>query len=449
VGDGALTAAEFARRMAALGPFERRPRLAVAVSGGPDSLALAFLAQRWAARRGGGILALTVDHGLRPEAAAEAHQVHDWLAGYSIPHRILRWRDPARRVARQAAARAARYRLLGDCCRAAGILHLVLAHHRDDQAETLLLRLAHGSGPEGLAGMAAVAALPEGAGEGLGGPRLIRPLLEVPKARLVATLKARRQPFVSDPSNQNLVHERVRLRALMPVLAQDGLTPEHLAGAAAALGRVRACLDQSVAGVLARAVAIYPAGFAIVALEPLLAAPGEIGRRALGRCLVAIGGGEHPPRQERLRRLHAEIVAKGDAFAGRTLGGCRILPRSPGLLICREASAMAASVRVEPGRSARWDGRFAVQPPSRLGRGLRLGALGADGWATVATANPALRRQALPAAVRPSLPAIFDARGLVAVPYLGYRRPGAKLPAGLALAFAPAYPLAGGRFTVA
>ena len=162
-------AAEFAGLIETLGPFEQRPRLAVAVSGGPDSLCLCLLAAGWAAAQDGAVSALIVDHGLRPEAAAEARQVAAWLRARRIDHHVLRWAGVKPATGIQAAAREARYRLLGDWCRAAGILHLLLGHHLDDQAETVALREARQSGAEGLAGMAAV--------RELAGLRLLRPFL--------------------------------------------------------------------------------------------------------------------------------------------------------------------------------------------------------------------------------------------------------------------------------
>ncbi|WP_081991868.1 tRNA lysidine(34) synthetase TilS, partial [Inquilinus limosus] len=145
---------EFAARQDRLGPFDRPLRLAVAVSGGPDSMALSLLAARWVRQRGGQILALTVDHRLRPDSTAEAAATGASLTRHDIPHRILTWSDaPAR--ASQDQARRARYGLLGQACREVGIRDLAVAHHREDQAETVLLRLARGSGVDGLAGMAA------------------------------------------------------------------------------------------------------------------------------------------------------------------------------------------------------------------------------------------------------------------------------------------------------
>ena len=124
--------------MAALGPFERQPTVAAAVSGGPDSMALGVLAHEWARARGGRVLALVVDHGLRPDSGVEARRVTGWLGDIGIGHAVLSWDGPKPAAEIQAAARAARYRLLVDHCRADGVLHLLIAHHRDDQAETFL-----------------------------------------------------------------------------------------------------------------------------------------------------------------------------------------------------------------------------------------------------------------------------------------------------------------------
>src|SRR5262245_11003154 len=179
--------------MARLGPFERAPHIAVAVSGGPDSLALTLLLAEWAQARGGRVDALTVDHRLRPESATEAAQVGRWLAPLpGVTHHILPWSDPKPETGIQAAARDARYRLLAAHCRDHAILHLCVAHHRDDQHETHRLRAGHGSGPIGLAGMSAIRPLE--------GVRLLRPLLGVAKAELVALLEARGQSWIADPS---------------------------------------------------------------------------------------------------------------------------------------------------------------------------------------------------------------------------------------------------------
>src|SRR5262249_55753975 len=199
-----FTVAELAAALDAIGGLEKRPFISVAVSGGPDSLALTILADRWARERGGRLAALTVDHGLRPESAEEARTVGAWLSARGVAHDVLVWSNPKPATGIQEAAREARYRLLAEWCRAQGCLHLLTAHHREDQAETYLIRKRADSGVDGLAGMSAV--------REIAGLRLVRPLLRVPKARLVALLDEEGQSFLSDPSNRNPVFERARLR---------------------------------------------------------------------------------------------------------------------------------------------------------------------------------------------------------------------------------------------
>ena len=242
--DAAIGPGEAARLFADCGPFEPRPQVAVAVSGGADSLALAWLLQRWLAGQGGRLHALIVDHRLRPGSAEEAADVSARLATLGIDSRILVWEGAAEVSAGvQAAARDARYSLLIEACRSAGVLHLALGHHRDDQVETLLQRANSGSGPDGLAAMPSVAELPD--------VRLIRPLLTVPKARLAATCLAAGLPFVEDPSNRDARFARSRLRAQAVEFALAGLAPEPLFSLATTAGRLRAELEQRVAALLA------------------------------------------------------------------------------------------------------------------------------------------------------------------------------------------------------
>jgi tRNA(Ile)-lysidine synthase len=428
-----LGAAEFAALMAGFAPFEPAPRLAVAVSGGADSMALVLLAAAWAAAAGGSLTALTVDHRLRAASAAEAAQVAEWLAARGIAHRILRRNDAAPARGIQAAARAARYRLLEAWCAAEGVLHLLVAHNREDQAETLLLRLARGSGLDGLAAMAAIAEHRQ--------CRVLRPLLEVPRARLEATLRAAAQPWIEDPSNRDPAYARVRLRRAQALLAESGLGVERLAATATRLGRARAALEAAVAALLAASVLVHPAGF--VQLDPaaLRRAPEEIGLRALAAVLATVGGGTYPPRLERLERLYRELP--DGLERGRTLGGCRVLPRPRpgGVLVCREAEAAAPSVPAPPGATVYWDGRFSLYLPETAPEGLMLGALGAASLAAP---------RSFPAAVRAGFPAVHEGGAVVAVPALGYTKAGFE-PGRLGswrLLFRPTRPLSGAGFTV-
>jgi tRNA(Ile)-lysidine synthase len=196
-----------------------------------------WLAARWrrALSRGPQLLAVTVDHGLRPEAAREAREVKLLAQTLQVPHRTLRWTGAKPATALPAAASAARYRLLAKAARASGATHVLTAHTRDDQAETLLMRMLRGSGIAGLAAMAR-----ETEREGVW---LARPLLDVPKSRLVATLGRAKIAFADDPTNRDMSFTRPRLRALMPALAEEGGDSRNLARLAARLARANAAIE--------------------------------------------------------------------------------------------------------------------------------------------------------------------------------------------------------------
>jgi tRNA(Ile)-lysidine synthase len=217
--------------------WKAAPAIVLAVSGGPDSLALMWLAARWrrALTRGPRLIAVTVDHGLRPEAAREARDVKRLARTLDLPHRTLRWTGTKPKAGLPAAARAARYRLLAKAARSNGATHILTAHTRDDQAETLLMRMLRGSGIAGLAAMAR-----ETEREGVW---LARPLLDVPKSRLVATLGKAKIAFADDPTNRDMGFTRPRLRALMPALVEEGGDSRNLARLAARLARANAAIE--------------------------------------------------------------------------------------------------------------------------------------------------------------------------------------------------------------
>jgi tRNA(Ile)-lysidine synthase len=306
-----LSAPEFTALMAPFAPFEAQPTIAVAVSGGRDSVALAVLAHAWVRARQGHVLGLIVDHGLRSESAAEARATHERLAALGIAAETLTWSGEKPATGVQQAAREARYRLMFDSCRRNGILHLLLAHHAGDQAETVAMRAAHESGPDGLAGMAALVEHRDS--------RLLRPLLAVSRERLTATLQAQGIGWIDDPSNQDRRFERVRVR-------QDGVTaprPEVSGG--------RAARDREIARAALRIVEVGPDG---VALDQLVVSDlsKEITARLLGRIVQAVGGGAYPPRRERLERAVARLSLAADrGKSGKsrdfTLSGCQVMLR--------------------------------------------------------------------------------------------------------------------------
>jgi tRNA(Ile)-lysidine synthase len=325
--------AELGALMAPLGRFEARPVLAVAVSGGRDSLALALLAHGWAVAREGRVLALIVDHGLRPESGGEARATLDRLGHIGIAGEILGWAGTKPASGLQQAARDARYRLLFEACRRHGILHLLVAHHAGDQAETIAMRAARRSGPDGLAGMAAVVEHRHA--------RLLRPLLGVSRDRLTATLQARAVGWVDDPSNDDRRFERVRVR-------QDGSAPPGTGTEPAA----RAARDRALAATALEALEVGPEGE--IALDHTLVSRLDkaIAARLLSRVVQSVAGGDYPPRRDRLERAAARlsqgaIRGKSGKSQDFTLSRCRLMLRqSPG------GRRLRWIVRAESGRSS-------------------------------------------------------------------------------------------------
>lgn len=347
-----------------------RPRLALAVSGGADSTALAILARDYCLARGGDVLGLVVDHGLRADSAQEAQQTASRLQGLGISSRILTL-DLAVGSAMQARARAARYRALAAAALSAGFLYLALGHHQADQYETVAMRMQRGGG--GGEGMAAWTVRNDAV--------FLRPLLGVHPALLRCFLHEQGVEWVEDPSNQLRRFERVRIRQ-----DQSGQPPKG--------ADERVVQDQEAAAFLARHGQLYPEGYAVLEADRLPAA-------ALGALIKTIGGRIYAPRQEALQRLAAGLRPA-------TLGGVRITAAGrlgAGWLFAREPSACAPPVQAVA--YACWDERFIVLPP--VGMGMSLGALGAE-----AALFKGYNR--LPTVVLQGLPALRNAHGKVVFP---------------------------------
>ena len=313
-------------------------RWAVAVSGGSDSLALMHLLAGFAkARRRKPPVILTVDHGLRKSAGADARRVAQWAKKLGLKAQTLSWRGKKPKAGIEAAAREARYRLMGAWLVKKRIATLFVGHTQDDQAETFLLRLMRGSGLDGLSGMAPLAPWPV---EGFPTLTVSRPLLGLTREELRAHLAAVGQEWLDDPMNDDDAFDRVKMRKARAALADTGLTTARIAAAAAHLARARAALEVVTAAVLARAARAYAGGLALDAAA-LTAAPREVGLRALAALLQAASGQAYRPRFESLERLF-DRLAEGALGAGATLHGCHISPAPkssrdlrPGTLLIR------------------------------------------------------------------------------------------------------------------
>jgi tRNA(Ile)-lysidine synthase len=280
---------------------------------------------------------LTVDHGLRKTSAGDARAVAAWAKKAGLKPHVLVWRGRKPKSGIEALAREARYRLMGDWMVRHGIATLFVGHTEDDQAETFLLRLARGSGLDGLSAMRAQVPWPV---PGFSGLSVARPLLGIGRAALRAYLRSLNQEWLEDPMNQDASFDRVKLRQAQAALDEAGLSVSRIAAAAGHLARARESLEIVTEAVLARAVRQHKRG---LLLDPkvLAAAPRELALRALASVLMAVSGQPYRPRFDSLERLLV-LISRAGAGASATLHGCHICPApkhsSPfSLLVLRES----------------------------------------------------------------------------------------------------------------
>ncbi|MGB3178934.1 MAG: tRNA lysidine(34) synthetase TilS [Albidovulum sp.] len=335
--------------------------IAVAVSGGSDSMALLSLFARIQARRGGQLRAVTVDHRLRPEAADEAQAVAAFCQKINVPHDILVWDHGEITGNLQDQARRARYGLIGEWAQRSGIGHIVLGHTADDQAETFLMGLAREAGIDGLSGMRP--------GWVESGIRWARPYLLTPRSDLRQYLTRHGISWIEDPSNADDRFTRIKARRVLERLRPLGISVEKLTGVVVNLGSARSAL-QTATSDAAHRIAQAEAGAVILDRVAFQALPAEISRRLLIGALKWVSGQDYAPRQAALMRVQ-EAVRGG---RHTTLSGCRIHVSTAEVQITREPKAVAG---LEGPTDALWDGRWRVNGPH--GAGLIIRALGNEG----------------------------------------------------------------------
>lgn len=311
---------------------EKETRLGLAVSGGADSLALLLLAHEWATPRGVELFVYSVDHGLRAEAAEEAAMVKRQAEQLGHHARILRWSGQKPQTGVQAAARDARYRLIGAAMEKDGVRVLLTAHHRDDQAETVLMRMAHGSGIEGLRGM-----LPSSLAEG--NIWIVRPLLDVGKAELEQVVADAGLTPAQDPSNADTHYERVRWRAIMPQLEALGLDSRRLAKLASRAAEANEAIESAAAAAIAKYQNEPHIGMDLP-LSILSGVPAAVGIRTLGRALAMTGKAGKSRDLSGIEQLFARLV--GGPVKPLTLHGCVVASDGETVSIRREGARKTA-----------------------------------------------------------------------------------------------------------
>lgn len=384
---------DFAKVMEALLSGVSPKKMAVAVSGGADSLCLTLLADIWARQNGVALTALTVDHGLRAESAAEAATVHQWLQEKGICHETLTWKGDKPQTRIEERARQARYHLLCAWCKAHGVNQLLVAHHQGDQSETFLLRLARSSGVEGLSAIRPVAMR-----EGI---CVLRPFLDFSRAEIQQTLQARfGQSWIEDPSNQSPQYERVRLRQFQPQLDKIGLTEAAIALSAKRLNRASFALNQWTETFIKENVEHSPSGYAYTPWQPFNALPDEIKLRTLSSLFEWVGGDKKLPRLSQLEDLLASFPCRA------TLNEAQVVCVKRGFYICPEYAKMPPAMMLEPNKPFCWGRFYGV----------------CNQACQIKSAGDSLKIKSLPALVRRTIPAFFDKKGLAFAPTIDYKR---------------------------
>ena len=371
--------------------------LGLAVSGGSDSLALLFLANRWARQNGVTLKVATVNHGLRSEAVQECDAVAKHCAELGVSHEVLSWSwNKAGNL--QAEARSGRYDALAAWAKREGLAAVAIGHTQDDVAETFLMRLARGSGVTGLARMQA--------SWGERGINWLRPLLGCNREELRDVLHEQSVDWAEDSSNSDTRYGRVKTREALATLESLGITRESLAQTAERLASARAALDELLQDVAAKAVQLDGPDLTL-AVEPLQSAPEETRQRLFAQAIGWIGQTPYPPRRQAVQNALAAILEGQKA----TLNGCVITAEKGRIRVAREWAAVEGLVTKSDGL---WDGRFALTGPHS--EGLTIAALGETGLLLC----PDWREVGLPRASLLASPAVWRGDELVAAPMAGF-----------------------------
>lgn len=376
--------------------LNRKKKLALAISGGPDSCALMVLVAQWAQHNDclPDLHVLTVDHDLREGSRQEAVQVCAWAKELGLPCTVLKWRHAGVKTGVQQNARQGRYELMGAWCREHGFAGVVTAHSRDDQAETMLMRLARGSGVAGLGAMAERS--------DVFGVVVYRPFLDIPRDRLRDVLIAAGHAWIDDPSNDDEQFERVRVRGAMPLIEQAGIDRQALALSAARLRRANEALERVVDGVMTASVTVFDAGFCEVDRGGFERLEDDIAIRVLARLLCWAGGRQTPVRLAKIERLF-DAMQEGKVEK-HTLAGARLLQRKSTFIIGREFGRIDAGLQSQV---TGWDNRFVFATGQNV-----------QPYGVYIDDDNRTRPETLPHFVACSLPVFVGAKGAIVVPHL-------------------------------
>ncbi len=407
-------------------------------------MALTLLLGEYAKESGAQITAITVDHGLRDESAFEAKQVGLWLKKYGINHHTLIWEGRKKSSNIQAMARNARYGMMADFCAMHDIKLLAVAHTIEDQAETVLMRLMRGSGVDGLSGISD--------SSDVFGIKIIRPLLGATRSELREYLQNKTQPWVEDPSNENIKYKRVELRKFIKSSNEAELLTKRLFDTGTHMARAKDYIEQQICKNLVGIFTFNEAGFYVININRFKALHHEERLRSLAAALQHAGGQKYRPRFENLSQLHDNIISD-NIGSGCTLCGCKIEQGKKKneeniLYIYREAALIAKNIAVKANAQIIWDNRFVCKlvslipainfnscPPFEEGghnfkyegleiggdKSLFIGTLSPGGYKSICEVDKNFKNAAnLPKKIIYTIPVLQTLEKVLAVPHIGY-----------------------------
>ena len=413
----------FFKVMDTLGPYEKNPHLAVAVSGGSDSLCLAILAQEWANNRGGKITALIVDHGLRKNSGKECKETQNILKKRKIFSHCFKWKlskIPKKGV--QEKAREFRYNIFEDWCFKKNIVHLLVAHHFEDQKETFLMRLNNNSNIYGLACMPKILFKKK--------IRILRPLLDLKKKEIIKYLKEKKVNWIEDPTNVSSKYFRNRLRKILPKLEKKGLTDNKLKKILKRAQKERKKIENKLADWLNKYVDINSLGYALINFSSLKLLNKDDFIFIFSRILNMISGSFYVPKSKYVYNFYKKIKSN-ETINHSNLGGCHIFFFKERLYVCREIFKKDRKQKINfQFNKIVWDNRFEIEQKKNknfllkkeLGKSVFIEQLQKDGWNEILLKNEKLKKEfMIPNKIILSLPAIKNKKSdVLYVPHLNY-----------------------------
>ncbi|PPR78950.1 MAG: tRNA(Ile)-lysidine synthase [Alphaproteobacteria bacterium MarineAlpha2_Bin1] len=390
---------EFSKNMDVFVPFEKKPKIGVAVSGGSDSLALILLAKNWVKKFGGSVIGITVDHSLRNSSFEEALSVERQLKKLDIQHKIIKYQGLIPKSRIQEVARNYRYKLLSEFCENNNIFHLLVGHHSLDQRETCLMRSWRDSGFIGMAGMSAI--------REFNSYRLLRPLLNFDHNDLKNYLLEKKITWIEDQTNKNNFFLRVKAR-------------KYLAGKNWSIDKLyaekRIKFEKAISKFFALNAEVNDLGFVRFNLKQFLKLNRDFRQQILSRSIITVAGLEYSPSMRGLKRVSEHFTRFSNS---KTLGGCLLIKKKGNLFCVREIRNIDPKQIEIDAESLLWDRRFKIKMTKSREKQLKLQRLGRKGFDQVTNAGYYNHCSNIPKVALLSLPALWDKDKVISIPNLG------------------------------